>query len=248
LPAGLIIPGQRKLEKGRLFGSQTFQHAPFFFGPSLQENMTMQKRMNRPLAVKSMEENGLFEGYASVFHVEDHYRDVVVPGAFAKSLDQWHRKGGMPALLWSHRHDSPIGVYETMEEDDHGLLVRGRLLVDDIALARETYALMKAGAVNGLSIGYRPVVEDYDKSTGINTLKEIDLWETSLVVFPANEAATITGIKTVREFEGFLRDAGFSKKEACRIASRGFDDQGELDQEHAIIAQLIIKNIQLLEV
>lgn len=205
----------------------------------------MNKRLSRPLAVKSLGDDGVFTGYGSVFHVEDYYKDVVMPGAFAKSLTDWQHKGGMPALLWSHNQDSPIGVYEEMKEDDHGLFVRGRLLINDVALARETYALMKAGAVNGLSIGYRPVVEEYDNSTKINRLKQVDLWETSLVVFPANEAATITQIKNVRDFEGFLRESGFSRSEACRIASHGF---AQRDSEDEAIKQLIINNLKTLEV
>jgi hypothetical protein len=204
----------------------------------------MNKRLARPLKVKSISDNGTFEGYGSVFHVEDYYKDVVMPGAFTKSLSSWKSKGAMPALLWSHNHDSPIGVYEDMTEDEHGLLVRGRLLIDDVVLARETYALMKAGAVGGLSIGYRPVVEEYDHKSSINRLKELDLWETSLVVFPANEAAQVIGIKTVRDFEGFLRDAGYSKKEACRIASRGFGRQGEPGDELTNIETLINSNIK----
>jgi HK97 family phage prohead protease len=206
----------------------------------------MHKQMRRPLAVKTVSDNGVFEGYGSVFHVEDYYRDVVMPGAFAKSLARWREKGGLPALLWSHQHDNPIGVYEEMAEDDHGLFVRGRLLLDDIPESRKPYALMKAGASMGLSIGYRPVVEETDRAANINRLLEIDLWETSLVVFPANEAAVVTGIKTVRDFEGFLREAGFSRKDACRIASRGFDGQGELAEE-AAIKELLNRNINMME-
>ncbi len=206
----------------------------------------MHRQMRRPLAVKTIGDNGTFEGYGSVFHVEDYYRDVVMPGAFAKSLARWRDKGCLPALLWSHQHDNPIGVYEEMTEDDHGLFVRGRLLLDDIIEARKAYALMKAGAGMGLSIGYRPVVEETDRAANINRLLEIDLWETSLVVFPANEAAVVTSIKTVREFEGFLREAGFSRRDACRIALRGFEGQGDLADEAAIKA-LIMNNIKLLE-
>lgn len=207
----------------------------------------MNKRLDRPLSVKTLGKDGTFEGYGSVFHVEDFYRDVVMPGAFEKSLSSWKEKGTMPALLWSHRHDCPIGVYEEMIEDRHGLLVRGRLLVDDVVLARETFALMKAGAVSGLSIGYRPVVEEYDHKAEINRLKEVDLWETSLVVFPANEAAQVTAIKTIRDFEGFLRDSGYSKQEACRIASSGFARRDSGDDDMTALKQIITNTIHLLE-
>lgn len=203
--------------------------------------------LRRPLEVKSIDEQGVFEGYGSVFGVEDHYRDVVEPGAFAKSLAKWRARDKFPALLWQHETDKPIGVYEDMAEDERGLYVRGRLLIDGVALAREAWALLKAGAIGGLSIGYRAVSEERDKS-GVNRLKEIDLWETSLVTFPANEAAAVTGIKTIRDFEKFLRDSGFSKREAVRIASNGFDrrDAGEeTDAEAAeAIKAALRKNIQ----
>ena len=204
--------------------------------------------LHRPLQVKSIDERGVFEGYGSVFGVEDHYREVVERGAFAKTLARWRAKGRMPALLWQHDRDKPIGVYEDMAEDEHGLAVRGRLLIDDVPLAREAWALVKAGAIGGLSIGYRTERAEFDDRRGVLLLKELDLWETSLVTFPANEAATVTGIKTIRDFEKFLRDSGFSKREAVRIASNGFDrrDAGEetdADAAEAIKAALR-KNIQ----
>jgi phage head maturation protease len=132
-----------------------------------------------------------------------------------------------------------------MAEDHHGLHVKGRLLVDDVAKAREVYALIKAGAVNGLSIGYRPLVEEFDRTTEVNRLKEVDLWETSLVVFPANEAAVVTSIKTIREFETFLREAGWSRAEAKHIASAGFAQReaGNMDR----LIEKLNRNIQLLE-
>lgn len=204
--------------------------------------------LHRPLQVKSIDERGVFEGYGSVFGVEDHYREVVERGAFAKTLARWRAKGRMPALLWQHDRDKPIGVYEDMTEDEHGLAVRGRLLIDEVPLAREAWALVKAGAIGGLSIGYRTERAEFDDRRGVLLLKELDLWETSLVTFPANEAATVTSIKTIRDFEKFLRDSGFSKREAVRIASNGFDrrDAGEetdADAAEAIKAALR-KNIQ----
>ena len=74
--------------------------------------------LHRPLQVKSIDERGVFEGYGSVFGVEDHYREVVERGAFAKTLARWRAKGRMPALLWQHDRDKPIGVYEDMTEDE----------------------------------------------------------------------------------------------------------------------------------
>lgn len=199
--------------------------------------------LHRPLSVKSIDEQGIFEGYGSVFGVEDHYREVVERGAFAKTLAKWRAKGRMPALLWQHDADKPIGVYEDMAEDEHGLYVRGRLIIDEVPLAREAWALIRAGAIGGLSIGYAVTRAEHDPGRGVLLLKEIDLWETSLVTFPANEAATVTSIKTIRDFEKFLRDSGFSKREAVRIASSGFDrrdagDGSDMEAAEAIKAAL----------
>lgn len=210
------------------------------------------KRIQRPLSVKSVSDSGVFEGYGSVFHVEDSYREVVAPGAFKTSLESWVKKGGMPALLWQHNPDQPIGIYEEMREDSHGLYVKGRLLKDDVQLAGEAYALLKAGALSGLSIGYQTMDEDHDEEKNITTLKAVDLWETSLVTFPANDEARVMGvknIKSIRDFETFLRDAGFSRKEACRIASHGYGQRDSVAENAEIEAMksLLISNIEVLK-
>lgn len=201
--------------------------------------------LNRPFEIKSIDEQGIFEGYGNVFGVQDHYRDVVEPGAFTKTLQNWQEKGRLPALLWQHDSSKPIGVYESMSEDQHGLHVRGRLLVEDVPLAREAWALLKAGAINGLSIGYSTVLEERDINR-VNHIKEIDLWEVSLVTFPANAESTVTHIKTIREFEKFLRDSGFSKQEALRIASNGFETRRDADNEadDDAVKAALIQNIQ----
>lgn len=115
--------------------------------------MTKQ-RLDIPLKLKSVSDSGEFEGYGSVFGVKDSYDDVVVPGAFSKSLQSWREKNALPAMLWQHQMDEPIGVYTEMKEDDVGLYVKGRLLIDDDPLSKRAYAHMKAGSLTGLSIGY----------------------------------------------------------------------------------------------
>lgn len=209
----------------------------------------MQKKyLTRPFDIKAVSDDGTFEGYGSVFHVEDDYKDVVVPGAFEKSLADWQAKEKMPALLWQHQASEPIGVYEEMYEDAHGLFVRGRLLKDDVAQAGEAYALLKAGAISGLSIGYRKIVDEYDRETGITILKELDLWEVSAVTFPANDQARIENVKCIttrRDFELFLRESGFSKSQATRIAGQGFERR-ESAANDADLAKMIQENISIL--
>lgn len=193
------------------------------------------KYLTRPFEVKSIAEDGTFSGYGSVFHVEDFHSDIVAPGAFTKSLAGWRGKGLLPPVLWQHNSATPVGPHLEMYEDENGLFLRGQLLINDVVLAREAHALMKAKAVTGLSIGYRPVVDEYDRDSGITMLKELDLWEVSIVTFPANDLARIEdvkGISTQRDFEKFLRESGFPKSEAVRIASKGFErrrESGESD-------------------
>lgn len=138
--------------------------------------MTKQ-RLDIPLKLKSVSDSGEFEGYGSVFGVKDSYDDVVVPGAFSKSLQSWREKNALPAMLWQHQMDEPIGVYTEMKEDDVGLYVKGRLLIDDDPLSKRAHAHMKAGSLTGLSIGYMLKDWEYDREKGVFLLKEIDLWE-----------------------------------------------------------------------
>lgn len=192
------------------------------------------KYLQRPFELKSVDDDGVFTGYGSVFHVQDSYREIVVPGAFAKSLAGWQARENLPPCLWQHNASQPVGPYLEMSEDEYGLYVKGRLLKDDVSLAREAYALMKSKVVTGLSIGYRTVVEEYNSEAKIVTLKEIDLWEVSIVTFPANDAARVGDVKSIntrREFERFLRDSGFSRAEAVRIASSGFEQRESADDD-----------------
>ncbi|WP_206211014.1 HK97 family phage prohead protease [Vogesella urethralis] len=144
--------------------------------------------------IKAVSDDGHFSGYASVFDVVDGDYDIVAKGAFADSLDAWAAKKALPALLWQHRQSEPIGVYTKMAEDSVGLYVEGRLCLDS-ARGKEAYALMKMGALSGLSIGFVSRDDSYDRATGVRTLKKVDLWEVSVVTFPANDAARVNGVK-----------------------------------------------------
>lgn len=179
--------------------------------------------------VKLHEEDGerRFEGYASTFGNEDRHGDIVVPGAFRKSLDGHTREGTMPAMLLHHDMKRPIGKWTHMHEDTKGLKVEGTL-TKGVRDADEAYALLQDGAISSMSIGYIPVKEDYDKKTGANLLQEVQLHEVSLVTIPANQAASITAVKdadgeiNVRELEKTLRDAGLSRREAKALLAEGY--------------------------
>lgn len=186
--------------------------------------------LTKSLAFKAenIGDDGVFEGYAAVFGNVDSWGDVIEAGAFKKTLSEYAAKGTKPALLWQHRSDEPLGVWESLVEDKNGLAVKGRLLIDEVGRAKEAHALLKAGALSGLSIGYYARDYSMDEKTWVRTLKEIELMEASLVTFPANDQARVSVVKnsppkTIREFEALLRDAcGFSAQEAKRIASGGF--------------------------
>lgn len=200
------------------------------------------------LEIKAVDESGVIEGYASVFGgAPDSYGDVVMPGAFADTLVKHKREGTMPLMLWGHQaSELPIGDWVDMAEDGKGLWAKGQLDLEDSVGARVHRAL-KRKSVRGLSIGYETKERETDpKRPGINFLKAVDLWEVSPVNFPAQRRAQITSVKslldglpTVREFEGLLREAGFSKAKACAIAAaatphlRG-EPEGKADQLAAV--------------
>jgi uncharacterized protein len=188
------------------------------------------------LHVKDVSEEGTFTGYGSIFGNVDSYGEIVEPGAFAKSLDRHRKEKSRPLMLWQHNPNEPIGVWDDLEEDGKGLKGTGRFVMET-ARGREVHALLKAGAIRGLSIGYREV--KVEPSDTVRRLKELDLMEISVVSFPANRRANITSVKSermeefarrlrdgdpmpIKEFEDILREAGVPKSMAVAIASHGY--------------------------
>jgi HK97 family phage prohead protease len=209
--------------------------------------------IERPFEIKAVQEDGIFEGFGSIFGNVDSYKEIVAPGAFAESLAGWKAAGRLPPVLWQHRSGEPIGPYLSMEEQPVGLHVRGQLLVDDVQRAKEARALMKAKAVNGLSIGFVTREDSYDRVSGIRTLKKVDLWEVSVVTFPANPAAQINsiksaidGIQSYAEAESFLREVGrLSKADATGFIARfkSLSGRSESDEE-GLLAKALAARIE----
>lgn len=196
--------------------------------------MALERRDTQPgrevrsyaLQIRATGDDGSIEGYGSVFGVRDDYDDVIAAGAFQDSLKEHKAAGTMPAMLWQHSSYEPIGVWTEMVEDSNGLRVKGKLALDTVR-GKEAHALLKLGALNGLSIGFMSKQWSYDRDTDVRTLTEIDLWEVSLVTFPANEKARVTNVKAAadtlaapKDAERTLRDAGFSKADATAFVSR----------------------------
>ncbi len=180
------------------------------------------------LDFKGVEPDGTFEGYASLFDREDMGHDVIVPGAFRDSLAARGPSG--VKMLFQHDPNQPIGVWIELAEDARGLRARGRLM-PEVERAREVLALMRAGALDGLSIGFRAVRARRDGKTGVRRLEKVDLWEISVVTFPMLPEARVSAVKarpfsnwppTEREFERWLtRDAGLTRSEARALLRSG---------------------------
>ncbi|HUS97220.1 MAG TPA: HK97 family phage prohead protease [Hyphomicrobiaceae bacterium] len=187
------------------------------------------------LDLKRISLEGTFEGYASLFDREDLGRDVVQRGAFRESLAQRGPRG--VKLLFQHDPNQPIGVWEVLREDARGLYARGRLTTE-VAKARDVLSLMRSGAVDGLSIGFRALKGVRDRRSGVRRLEKIDLWEISVVTFPMLPDARVASVKSrpfdgrkpsEREFERWLtQDAGFSRSEARAVMRKGFEGLSSL--------------------
>ena len=157
-------------------------------------------------------------GYASIFGAADHGGDVVQPGAYGASLASLAKAGRGVKMLWQHDPSRPIGVWDEVREDGRGLYVKGRLL-ESVGRAREAAALIAAGAIDGLSIGYRTVKAAKDDK-GLRLLKELELWEVSLVTFPMLPSARVGAKGDVPEDSG-LRELAAALRDASRELARG---------------------------
>ena len=171
---------------------------------------------------------GKFEGYGSIFGNKDLGNDVVMDGAFSRSLRTRKAKG--VKLLWQHKQDMPIGVFESIKEDGDGLRVKGSLALGT-QQGKEAYELLKMGALDGLSIGYKadPKKQDYDERRKRRLLKEVDLMEISLVTFPMNPKARITSVKdactkTIRDWEDHLREVCGLSRSLSKVCAKALVD------------------------
>ncbi len=180
------------------------------------------KKMQVAFEVKSVKSDGTFKGLASPFNTMDYGGDIVMPGAFTKSLKEYKQKGRFVPMLWQHDRYAPIGIYPELEENDVGLDVDGACNMK-VQQGMECHALMDQGALTGLSIGYTSIRDEYDEKTGIRRLFEVKLYEISPVTFPMHDdarVANVKGIESLADCERYLRDEGFSRKEALAFIAR----------------------------
>ncbi|MDQ2089144.1 HK97 family phage prohead protease [Marimonas arenosa] len=146
-------------------------------------------RFDEELSVREAKDGTVIEGYASLFGARDQGGDVVEQGAYAASLKRLKADGRNVKMLWQHDPAQPIGIWDDVREDGKGLFVKGRLL-ESVGRAREAAALIAAGAIDGLSIGYR-TLKAVKNDKGLRLLKELELWEVSLVTFPMLPSARV---------------------------------------------------------
>jgi HK97 family phage prohead protease len=197
--------------------------------------------LNRPFEIKAddVNEEGEFKGYASTFGGKpDFGGDVIAFGAFSETIRKNGKFGNGIGMLKQHNHDLPIGKWLMVQENSRGLQVHGKLALKTVD-GHDVHEFMKLGIMNALSIGWEPLQKDYDGNDvsredaisidpkkNIRTLKKIDLWEISPVLFPMNPKARITGVKmaietakTIRELEHALKEAGLSNDASKYIVS-----------------------------
>ncbi len=205
---------------------------------------------------------GVFSGYGSVTGNKDAGGDVIQSGAYRDTLRAWEDKGKYPPMLLQHGGGFlggaddmlPVGKWTHMEENSKGLKVEGELFALGTERGQYIYEGLKAGALDGLSIGYR--VKEFVLGTKPTdprrTIKSLELMEVSIVTFPMNDKARISAvksgdIKTIREFEDFLRDVGgYSHAAAKAIAASGFKASDPRDEDGADLAAIIRRNIATL--
>ena len=194
-------------------------------------------RIDVPFEVKNIFDDDadsdffIFEGFASTFGNLDLVDDIVMPGAFSKSIEK-----SLPVILWQHNSNEPIGMTAEIKETHQGLFIRAKLPKDDSFVKNRVMPQLRIGSIKSMSIGFIVINQEIDLDDGrIRRLTEVDLKEVSSVTFPANEQAVITDvkkitvddvkeIKTRREFEKFLREAGLSKSAAEMVVSNKFNE------------------------
>lgn len=202
----------------------------------------MTPHRSAPLLELRSDAQGLISGYAATFNGIDSYGDTILPGAFAASLKQ-----AKPVMLWAHRQDAPIGQWLSLDEDARGLRVSGQLNMRTAA-GRDAFEALRAGDLNGLSIGFRVPPGGAETRDELRILKSIDLAEISVVTIPADPAARVDSIKAAvkpassQELQRALQDLGFSRRQAAAIVQKGFPALAESDaaeaEEHRIAAAM----------
>ncbi len=185
----------------------------------MRDDLGLEHKFVRIGETETVKEGVRIAGYASHFGEVDKGGDVVAEGAYSASLAALKAKGARIKMLWQHDPAQPIGVWDEVREDKRGLWVEGRIL-KDVARGREAAALIEAGAIDGLSIGYR-TVKATKNDKGQRLLHELELWEVSLVTFPMLPSARVEQAKgDSPETDAMLRELAASIEDARQMLAR----------------------------
>jgi HK97 family phage prohead protease len=179
----------------------------------------LERKYHQPEAGLVLTDGSLVKGYASLFGKRDQGGDVVVKGAYSGSLKRLTAAGRAVKMLWQHDPTQPIGVWDEVREDATGLWVKGRILTE-VEKGREAAALLTAGAIDGLSIGYRTVKAERD-GKGQRLLQELELWEVSLVTFPMLPEARVSAKGDEPEADMWRTLTQALNEAASALAGRG---------------------------
>ncbi len=213
-----------------------------------KDDLTIElKHVFIPFDIKGLNDGGEIKGYGAAFNNVDHGKDMLLPGAFTKTLLKHEQQKTMPTFLYAHDIKEPVGDWFKMGQDSTGLATEGKIWVGDgIPRAQQAYRLAKSTGAKGLSMGYVTKKADFNSKTGVRGLIEVDLHEVSIVTFPMNEKAIVTGVKSlfkdaegkfrsIRELESLLRDGGLSAQEAKAFLSKGASGLGLRDAEEDVL-------------
>lgn len=181
------------------------------------------------LEIKELTQAGTFSGMASVYGIIDSDNDIIQAGAFSESIARRKVK-----MLWQHDRDEPIGIFTKIEERGNILYVEGELAMG-VEQADAAYILLKQGAVDGLSVGFVTKEYDYDVDSNVRTITKAELYEVSIVTFPANEAAKITNVKSFQELlpkdveRALRKEFNLSQSEAKAFMAKGYSAVKQCD-------------------
>lgn len=222
------------------------------------------------LEIKELSEDGTFSGFASIFNYKDSGGDIVLPGAFAKSLARHAERGTRPKMFWQHDMHQPIGSWVEFDEQERGLWGKGRLNMG-VQRGREAHALLKAKDIDGLSIGYNSIQDELDRARSARLLKELDLVEVSVVSLGMNDLALVDDVKaaeianlrdriaagdrlTARQWEALFKDMGLSNSEAERAVrvhglrnGQGEPDATETGDDFAAALWAVIRDAPIID-
>ena len=182
-----------------------------------------ERKFHRPDAGILVTDGQVVEGYASLFGQRDQGGDTVQAGAYGASLKALAAQGRRVKMLWQHDPGQPIGVWEEVREDAKGLFVKGRILTE-VERGREAAALLAAGAIDGLSIGYRTLRAERD-AKGQRLLAEVELWEVSLVTFPMLPDARVSAKAEGADWQGIAAMFDEARDAMARLRTTRFEDR-----------------------